>query len=122
MTTHPRANELEIEQDLDFQHREWRWQRAGRVVLLAIILGALAGLFGAGPVSSTSARSADRRLEVRYSRVARHAAAEPLRIRFAAGTASDSIVELWIDQRYVHGLVIRELSPEPIQMRAGETR
>jgi hypothetical protein len=75
-----------------------------------------------GPIAQTRVRSADGRLEVTYSRVARHAAPEPLRIRLAPGVARDSVVELWIGQGYVHGLVIRELSPEPVEMRAGEQR
>ncbi len=122
MTKRPRSGELEIDQDPDFQRREWKMQRVGRVVLLAIILATLVGVFGAGPISTATVRSPDGRLEVAYNRMARHAAPDPLRIRLAPGTAVDSLVDLWIDQRYVHGLVVRELSPEPIQMRAGEER
>ena len=122
MPSVPRHGDLEIEQDPVFQRRDWRMQRIGRIAMLGFVLAALAGVFGAGPVARASARSSDGRLEVGYNRIARHGAPEPLRVRVAPSPAGDSIIDLWIDQQYAHGLLLHGVSPEPVEMRAGETR
>lgn len=122
MTTVPHHGDLEIDQDIAFQQREWRAQRVGRIAMLAIILAALAGVFGAGPVSSASVRTPDGRLRLEYDRIARHGAPEPLRVHVGPRASGDSVIDLWIDQRYMHGLVVRGISPEPTQVWAGDQR
>jgi hypothetical protein len=122
MTAVPRHGDIEIDQDPAFQRRDWRAQSVGRIVMVVIVIAALAGAFGDGVLSSRRARTDDGRLEVEYDRIARHGAPEPLRVHVAAHAPGDSIVDLWIDQRYVHGVVMREISPSPIATWAGGER
>ena len=122
MTTVPRYGDIEVEQDLDFQRRDWRAQRVGRIVMLAIVVAAMAGVFGDGPLSSASAHSSDGQLQVEYERIARHAASQPLRVHVGPHAPGDSVVDLWIDQEYMHGLIVRGISPEPVLTRAGDQR
>ena len=122
MTTVPRHGDIEIDQDQTFQQRDWRAQRIGRIAMALVVVAALAGTFGDGVLSSRTARTDDGRLEVEYDRVARHGAPQPLRVHVAARAPGDSIVDLWIDQRYVYGLVMREISPPPAETWAGGER
>lgn len=46
-----RVGELEIEEDLDFQRRMWRLQQIGWALLVLVVVAALLGLFGKGPLS-----------------------------------------------------------------------
>ena len=122
MPTVPRHGDLEIDQDIDFQRREWRAQRIGRGVLFVIVLAALAGVFGGGPLATASVRTPDGRLRVEYDRIARHGAPTPLRVHVAPPASGDSVIGVWIDQAYMHGVILRGISPEPTEGQAGDQR
>jgi hypothetical protein len=122
MTTVPRHGDIEIDLDEVFQRRDQRAQRIGRVAMALVVAGGLAGVFGGGLLSGSSVRAADGRVSVEYDRVARHGAQQPLRIHIEPRAPGDSTVDLWIDQRYMHGLVVREISPAPAESRAGDRR
>ena len=59
--------ELQIEQDMGFQRTEWVVQRAGWVGMALLILAALVGLLGRGPLSAAVARAGDGALSGRVS-------------------------------------------------------
>ncbi len=122
MTTVPRHGDIEIDHDVHFQRRDWRAQRIGRIMMFLILAAAIAGAFGDGPLSTRRDRSANGRLEVEYDRVARHGAPYPLRLNISADAVGDSTVDIWIDQQYVQGLVMREISPSPTETWAGGER
>ena len=121
VTPHSRHDELEIDQDIAFQQREWRAQRIGRFGLLVVIVLAVAGAFGAGPLSSATLRTPDGRLELDYSRIARHRSPEPLRIRIVP-PAADTSVDLWINREYLHGLAVQRISPDPVRVTSDNER
>lgn len=52
---------LEIEEDLRLQHRLWTAERVGWLMVGVLVLAALAGLFGTGPLSLSSVASPTRR-------------------------------------------------------------
>lgn len=60
-----------VGEDLAFQRRVWRVQRGGWVVMFAVVIAALAGAFGLGPLAEGEARSADGALSARWDRIAR---------------------------------------------------
>ena len=67
-----------VGEDLAFQQRVWRAQRVGWGVMFAIVLAALSGALGAGPLAEGEARSGDGALSVRWDRIAR--AGDDLRV------------------------------------------
>src|SRR5690606_12604880 len=73
-----------IDEHMDFQHREWRWQRVGRVALGLLVFGACLGLVGgAGPLNRTAAGAADGSLLVEYDRFVRVGAVTTVRLAVA---------------------------------------
>jgi hypothetical protein len=64
-------SDLRIEADLAYQHRTWRVQRIAWLAFILVIVGALAGVFGSGPLSSTSAGTPTEGLSIEYERFAR---------------------------------------------------
>jgi hypothetical protein len=48
------SSQFQIDEDLNFQRREWKIQRAGWVTMALVIIAALLGVFGAGPLSSAT--------------------------------------------------------------------
>ena len=64
MTDLVRVGDLQIHQDLCQERREWKIQRVGWLLMALMLVAALAGLLGPGPLSSTIAedsRSTGRR-------------------------------------------------------------
>jgi hypothetical protein len=103
-----RVGDLELGQDLDYQRREWAFERAGWVVMALIVVAALLGLFGDGPLSRTTTGNEPLRLE--YNRFVHRNAPERLRVSVAA--AGDE-VRLWVSRGYLEQVELREVSPRP---------
>lgn len=122
MTRIQRVGDLEIDQDLRFQRRDWRAQRIGRTLLLLVIVGALFGAFGRGVLSHGRAASADGRLEVEYERIVRHGANARVVLRVRGAAPADSSVEVWLDAAYASGLTVEHMTPEPELARTAADR
>ena len=105
-----RVGSLEVHQDMDFQRREWRVQQFGWAAMLLFLVAAVAGLFGAGPISSATAGEEGSTIWVDYERFGRRGA--PARLRVHAVPASQEF-KLLIDRGYLEALKIESISPEP---------
>lgn len=118
----PRAGDLELDQDLRQQQREWYLQRIGWAAMALVVLAALAGLSGKGPLSGTAATSADGALRVEYNRFARHHAPDELRLRVESSAARDGELRLWVDQEYLDAVEVQSLTPSPLRVEAARGR
>jgi hypothetical protein len=81
---HPK---LEVSEDLPFQRRWWRIQRVGWVAMLLVIISAVAGAFGDGPLSTVYHSSASGRIEVIFDRIVRRSSPQEItfQVRIADG-------------------------------------
>ena len=113
MTKVPRVGDLEIDQDLDFQRREWAAQRIGWGAMLLVVLGALAGVFGRGPLAKAAAGDEGGPLRLEYERITRKRSPAALKVRLAPNLATDSTVRVWLDRNYVEGIELERVVPEP---------
>lgn len=62
---------LQIDEDIRVEQRAWTAERFGWVGIAAVIVLALLGLFGPGPLSHESVESPDASLHVDYNRFIR---------------------------------------------------
>ena len=115
-----RVGSLEIAQDLDFQQREWVVQRVAWWIVVAILLAAIVGLLGAGPLSHASAASGP--LELDYDRFMRRRAPSQYELVVAPGTAVEGEVALWLDDALLEKVDVERVMPEPSEMEAGADR
>jgi len=109
--------DLEIDQDLDFQKREWIVERVSWFVGLAIIILGLLGLFGTGPISSTTAGDANGPISVDYQRFVRHNGEMSLTMTVAPDQVQDGQVELWISATILDKVDLQQFSHEPDEVR-----
>lgn len=114
------TGDLEQERDLAFQRREWMVQRVAWVAMTLILLAALAGLLGSGPLSSTTTEAGP--LAVEYNRFERRHAPTGLVIRVAPGASSGDRVEVWLPVAFVESLDIESVMPEPAEVRSDGDR
>jgi hypothetical protein len=104
---------LELDEHSRFQNAEWAVQRAGWVLLLAVVVAALTGLFGTGPLSSTVADSADGRLRVEHEKYLRYRA--PSMFEFTVQTAGSDELRISFDRPLSRAMEIQRVMPEPQQ-------
>jgi hypothetical protein len=116
-----RVGDLEIDQDLDFQQRSWMVQGIGWVVMPLIVLAALLGLLGSGPLSSATAGSEAGPLWLEYDRFGHHQGPMTLRFHLGAKAVSEGMARLWLSQDYVEKIQIEQVTPEPerVEMSSG---
>jgi hypothetical protein len=110
---------LQVHQDLPHEKREWRIERAGWIAGALVLLAALAGLLGPGPLSSTAAGLPGSDLWVQYNRFARYQAPEILRVHLGPGALRAQQVRLSLSRDYVKNIELTHIDPEPERVDAG---
>lgn len=115
-----KADGLEIEQDLDFQRKEWNVERWGWVFMGLVLLAALAGLFGGGPLSSAKAQTGS--LQVQYDRFERLHSPASLVIRMGTDELVDGNLQISFDQNYLSNFEVSGISPEPQSVEIANNR
>lgn len=112
------AKGIEIDEDRAHQRREWRIERVGWVAMAALVLAALLGLLGDGPIGETTAGTRDA-LRVEYNRLQRAAAPTEYRFAVQPALARDGRVRLRLEDALLEEVHLRAIVPEPASTRAG---
>lgn len=112
-----RIGDLDIHQDLPFQHRSWTAQRIGWVVMALLVLAALLGIFGEGPLSRTVERDPTAPFWIEFERFARYQTTFPLRVHFKGEAARNGAFSMWISREYLNHVRIKTITPEPAETR-----
>lgn len=97
-----------VHEDMRMQQRVWTFERVGWYALVIIVLLALAGVFGDGPLSNAEAVSADGKLRVQYQRLSRTGTVDNMRIMVQGSAGKPVTVTL-------DGTLLREASIETMQ-------
>jgi hypothetical protein len=113
-----RAGDLEISEDHDFQRKSWAVQRYCWAVMALVVLLGLLGLFGAGPLSKTSAGKEGSPLVLHYERFGRFRSPSTLVADLRPGTAGVE-ARLWLSSELLAGMQIEDIEPQPERVEAG---
>jgi hypothetical protein len=98
---------MEVNADIEFQRRAWTVQRVGWLVIAAIIVGALLGIFGDGPLSRAAVERDGLRLE--YERFARLQQSTRLLVELTKTGPG----EIAFNRGYLESFRIEQITPEP---------
>jgi hypothetical protein len=105
---------LDIDEDLEFQQKEWFFQRLGVGVLLLFVLAALLGFTGmGGPMSEAEAGEPDGPVFVEYERFVRRGGLSTMKLHLR-GTPGE--VRFWISAPYFDRVRVESVAPQPVQV------
>lgn len=113
-----RIGDLELNEDISFQEREWTAERIGWVALFVLLALAVLGLFGNGPISWTSATSDSGALEVSFERFGRRGGTQSVTLRAEASAASEGAWEIDISSDYLGAVRVDAMTPQPDSVAA----
>lgn len=117
-----RVGDLELEQDLEFQRKSWRFQRIGWAALALLLLAAFLGLFSSGPLSSQTAGDDASALWIEYERFARRLTPSDLYVHIRTDAIAEQKASFWFDSDYVRNLEVSSVSPQPTSVVADGDR
>ena len=121
MVSH-RYEGLEVEEDLSFERRTWKFQRIGRICLALFLLLAFLGFTGSGPMSNASSSSEGDALQVSYERFDRTNSLSTFEVQFTPDLVSNGELEVWISSSFITSVRIEQITPEPDSVESDSDR
>jgi hypothetical protein len=112
-------DELSVGEDLDFQRRWWRFEKAVWIAFVCIIALDLAGALGRGPLATAMRRAADASVTVHYERIERTETQSMVTIEFAPSVIRNGEVQLYISNNFVKNLGVERVIPAPLSTEIG---
>jgi hypothetical protein len=109
---------IDVNEDMDFQRREWLVQRVAWLIMAFLLLAAALGLFGRGPLSRATAGQEGGPLWVTYERLDRYQAPTELEIIAGPNTAQGEELRLTLNQEFLDRIEIDGIEPEPDSVEA----
>ncbi|WP_051935415.1 hypothetical protein [Deinococcus sp. YIM 77859] len=108
-----RVSDLDITQDLEFHRRELRAEKIGWLLMLLVVVAALLGVFGSGPLSKGQVRAAGGALSAEYPRFARYLAPAELRLTFDPAAVQEGALHVWLSREFLDEVQVEAITPEP---------
>jgi hypothetical protein len=104
------------------QRDVWRAQRLAWALMALVVLAALLGLTGSGPLSRESVTSADGVVRVEYERFLRRGGTTKLRIHAGPNRRDTAGLIVWVARPYLEDVTIQGIQPSPEAVQAGHDR
>lgn len=109
-----RIGDLDLNQDLDLQRKTWTIQRIGWSGMALIVLAALAGVFGSGPLARTEVTDNPQTFRLSYDRFGRYEGELVLQVVLTPETTKTNRVTVEIDGTYWISHAVEHITPEPL--------
>lgn len=109
--------DLQIEEDLSFEQREWKAERIGWAIMAAIILAAVLGAFGGAGVFLYQRLTFTQAVEMEYPLFGRYLT--PLTLTFRAPEQNKhSLRTISFSESYAHAMQAERIIPAPSRIEA----
>lgn len=122
VATLQRMGNIDIGQDMDFQRREWRFQRAGWVLIGLLVLAGLLGLLGRGPLSKEQTGDVNVPLWAEFYSVDHYQADSELKLHLQGQAVTSDTLRLSLNQSYLERIDLQRIQPEPSGQELGSDR
>ena len=108
-----RVGDLDIEQDVAFEEREWLVHRLGLTMMAIVVLAALAGLFGEGPLSLQTVANGDDGFSVTYERFGRRGKRTEVVVKARRDLVRRDELQVQLDTAYMENMQLEQVTPQP---------
>lgn len=115
------------EEDLQFQKKEWVFQRVVWMIMLVIVVLAIIGVFGNGPIARAEAGGTQEILHIKYDRIVRERSRTETLVTINLNRSEvlrqtgDTLIHLWISQDLVHSMGLTTTTPYPVRTSLNDT-
>ena len=111
---------LDLPQDEPFQKREWKIQRVGWALWGLVLVAALAGLLGTGPLSHAEVSAPDGSVIVKYDRFLHYHQPSVLEVLVPSRGQDDSPLRLKVSRTFLDRVQIVRIEPEPDEQQVAD--
>jgi hypothetical protein len=108
-----KIGDLEIDEDIEWERKEWTAERIGWVLMALFVAAALLGLFGRGPLSSRTAGTEGGPLRVEYQRFIRFNSPQELHLFVDPQSVQNGELRLVIAGDFPTANTHIDISPDP---------
>ncbi len=114
------SEDIAVGENLDFQHKWWRFERVVWAVFLVILVCDVLGLFGRGWLAQASRATSDGALKLKYERIARASTPSVMTLEFGDGAIQNGHIQVFVSDSIVKPLGAQRISPQPERSSLGE--
>jgi hypothetical protein len=104
---------LDVSEDIGFEQRFWKIERIGWAVMAMVIVCALAGLLGPGPLSKQRRADATGSISAEYNRFDRYQAPTMLRLMVPTNLVENGEVRVSLSAGFVDSIELQHVDPTP---------
>lgn len=104
---------LQLDEDIGFQRRFRIAQRVAWVIAGLVIIVALLGLFGSGPLTGAVAGESESGLQLHYQRFARYQSPTSFQVDVVVSDPTATQAVFWIERSSLKHYEVEGVSPEP---------
>jgi hypothetical protein len=112
-------NKIAVGENLDFQRKWWKFERAIWIFFLLILIADVLGVFGRGWLSKARISDSAQTLTLDYERVARASTPSVMTLHFGPNAIHDGHIQLYISDAIVKPLGAQRISPQPAASAVG---
>ncbi|MBM1171521.1 hypothetical protein [Microvirga arabica] len=109
---------IEVDEDMAWQRRTWTIQRFGWFAMGGLVLTALTGVFGYGPVSWQEASDPVGLVRIEYERFQRQGSEFTLRVDVAPEATAENAIPLRVSGTFLDAVEVKGIAPEPREARS----
>lgn len=112
-------NEIAVGEDLEFQHRWWKFERVVWSLFCILLALDVSGLLGRGPLAHARSRASDGSMAVKYDRIERTGTPAMMDISFGPNALHDGRAQLYVSETMVKQLGTQRVVPAPMTTEIG---
>ena len=116
----PKEGSVAVGEDLEFQRRWWKFERAIWVFFLLLIVADVLGLFGRGWFAKAQRTDDAQTVTLDYERVARASTPSIMTFRFHPEAIQNGAIRLFVSQDLIKTLGAQRVSPQPATSTMGD--
>jgi hypothetical protein len=116
----PKVEEIAVGENLDFQRRWWRFERAIWTFFLLILAADVLGLFGRGWLAKAQRTDSTHTLTLDYERVERASTPSIMTFHFTSSAIRNGRVQVFVSEDIVKALGAQRIAPQPESSTIGE--